>query len=57
MAAGGVEVVVECGPGTALTGMVKRIAPRLRTANVADPAGLEVAAALLGSGAPAPASA
>jgi [acyl-carrier-protein] S-malonyltransferase len=57
MAADGVEVVVECGPGTALTGMVKRIAPRLRTANVADAAGLEAAAALLGSATPAPASA
>jgi [acyl-carrier-protein] S-malonyltransferase len=37
----GVDTFVECGPGSALTGMVKRIAPEARTLNVADVAGLE----------------
>jgi [acyl-carrier-protein] S-malonyltransferase len=56
MAADGIETAVECGPGSALTGMVKRIAPDIRTANVADAAGLETAAALISGVAPAPAS-
>jgi [acyl-carrier-protein] S-malonyltransferase len=37
----GVDAFVECGPGGALTGMVKRIAPEARTLNVADGASLE----------------
>lgn len=36
MVAGGVDTFVECGPGAALTGMVRRIAPEGRTLNVAD---------------------
>ncbi len=36
----GVDTFIECGPGSALTGMVRRIAPRARTANVRDPATL-----------------
>jgi len=36
----GVDTFIECGPGNALTGMVRRIAPRARTANVSDPATL-----------------
>ena len=36
MAADGVDVFVELGPGTALSGMVKRIVPEARTLNVAD---------------------
>jgi [acyl-carrier-protein] S-malonyltransferase len=36
MADEGVDTFVECGPGNALTGMVKRIAPEARTFNVAD---------------------
>lgn len=56
MAVEGVTIAVECGPGSALTGMVKRIAPDLRVANVADGAGLEAASALLTGAATAPAS-
>ena len=37
----GVGTFIECGPGSALTGMVKRIAPDARTLNVADVAGLQ----------------
>ncbi|MEJ7136936.1 ACP S-malonyltransferase [Amphibiibacter pelophylacis] len=33
----GVTTTVECGPGKALSGMVKRIAPDMVTLNVADP--------------------
>jgi [acyl-carrier-protein] S-malonyltransferase len=56
MAVEGVTIVIECGPGSALTGMVKRIAPGLRVANVADRAGLEAASALVTGAATAPAS-
>jgi [acyl-carrier-protein] S-malonyltransferase len=56
MAVEGVTIAVECGPGSALTGMVKRIAPDLRVANVADRAGLEAASDLLTGAATAPAS-
>jgi [acyl-carrier-protein] S-malonyltransferase len=41
----GVDTFIECGPGTALTGMVKRIAPESRTRNVSDMATLETTAA------------
>jgi [acyl-carrier-protein] S-malonyltransferase len=41
----GVDTFIECGPGTALTGMVKRIAPAARTLNVSDMASLETTAA------------
>ena len=53
MAADGVDMAVECGPGSALTGMVKRIAPDIRTANVADAAGLDAAVGLIAGVAPA----
>ena len=56
MALDGVTIAVECGPGSALTGMVKRIAPGLRVANVADRASLEAASALLAGATTAPAS-
>lgn len=36
----GVDTFIECGPGSALTGMVRRIAPGARLANVSDPATL-----------------
>jgi [acyl-carrier-protein] S-malonyltransferase len=37
----GVETFVECGPGNALTGMVRRIAPEARTLNVSDSSTLQ----------------
>ncbi|MDQ6682940.1 MAG: ACP S-malonyltransferase [Chloroflexota bacterium] len=41
MAAAGVDLFIECGPGNALTGMVRRILPQARTASVSDPSGLD----------------
>lgn len=43
----GVDLFVECGPGTALTGMVKRIVPAARVANVGDADSLAAALAAL----------
>ena len=37
---GGIEAIVECGPGKVLTGMIKRIAPDLLAMPVYDPASL-----------------
>ena len=53
----GVDTFVECGPGAALTGMVRRIAPEARTLNVADPATLEATIAALGEAGRVPARA
>jgi [acyl-carrier-protein] S-malonyltransferase len=39
----GVDTFVECGPGSALSGMVTRIAPEARTLNVNDPQTLAAA--------------
>jgi [acyl-carrier-protein] S-malonyltransferase len=47
MVADGVDVMIECGSGAALAGMVRRIAPSVRTAAVADAASLEAAATLV----------
>jgi [acyl-carrier-protein] S-malonyltransferase len=47
MVSDGVHTFIECGPGTALTGMVKRIAPEARTLNVSDMATLEHAVAAM----------
>lgn len=47
MVGDGVNTFIELGPGAALTGMVKRIAPESRTLNVSDLATLEGAAAAL----------
>jgi [acyl-carrier-protein] S-malonyltransferase len=44
MTAEGVDTFVECGPGNALTGMVRRIVPQARTLNVFDPASLATSA-------------
>ena len=40
MAARGTTRVIEFGPGTVLTGLVRRIAPEIACYNVADPAGV-----------------
>jgi len=45
MVAEGVDTFIELGPGAALTGMIKRIAPDSRTLNVSDMATLETTAA------------
>ena len=47
MVADGVDTMVECGPGAALIGMVRRIAPEVRTATVSDAASLAIAVGLL----------
>lgn len=56
MVADGVDTFVECGPGAALTGMVRRIAPDVRTFNVADPASLQATVQALGASVAAEAS-
>jgi len=45
----GVDTFIECGPGSALTGMIKRIAPETRTLNVADVASLDETLQALGA--------
>jgi [acyl-carrier-protein] S-malonyltransferase len=56
MADEGVDTFVECGPGNALTGMVRRIVPGARTLTVSDPASLAASAdALAGTVAGVPA--
>jgi [acyl-carrier-protein] S-malonyltransferase len=56
MADEGVDTFVECGPGNALTGMVRRIVPGARTLHVSDPASLAASAeALAGTVAGVPA--
>jgi [acyl-carrier-protein] S-malonyltransferase len=45
----GIRTVIECGPGKVLTGMVKRIAPALKSASLFDPATLEEVKGLLAS--------
>jgi len=42
------DPVVEIGPGTVLTGLVKRILPGAVTANVNDPKSLEATLTMLG---------
>jgi len=41
----GVDTFIECGPGSALTGMIRRIAPTSRTLNVSDMTTLDATAA------------
>ena len=52
LVAAGVDTMIECGAGAALTGMVRRIAPEVTTATVSDAATLDEAAALLGAPTP-----
>jgi [acyl-carrier-protein] S-malonyltransferase len=47
MAESGVEVMIECGAGAALVGMVRRIAPDVRTGTVSDASTLAAAIELL----------
>jgi [acyl-carrier-protein] S-malonyltransferase len=47
MVADGVDTMIECGAGAALVGMVRRIAPDVRTGTVTDTASLGAAAVLL----------
>lgn len=47
IAARGVTHIIECGPGKALSGMVKRIDASLVTGSLADPAGLAEAKEML----------
>jgi [acyl-carrier-protein] S-malonyltransferase len=47
MAEEGVDTFVECGPGGALTGMVRRIVPDARVLNVSDRASLAASAGAL----------
>ena len=56
MVADGVTTFIELGPGAALSGMVRRIAPGVRTLNVADQASLAATVEAL-AGVPARASA
>ena len=56
MVADGADVMIECGSGAALVGMVKRIAPGVATGTVADRTTLEAAAAALAERAGAHAS-
>jgi [acyl-carrier-protein] S-malonyltransferase len=48
MVATGVETMIECGAGAALVGMVRRIAPEVRTGTVTDAATLAASIELLG---------
>jgi [acyl-carrier-protein] S-malonyltransferase len=48
MAATGVKTFVEIGPGTVLTGLIRRILPDATTLNVNDPKSLEATRAALG---------
>jgi [acyl-carrier-protein] S-malonyltransferase len=56
MVADGVDTFVECGPGSALAGMVRRIAPGARTLGVSDVTTLDATARAL-AGEPAGATA
>jgi [acyl-carrier-protein] S-malonyltransferase len=47
MAEDGVDVAIECGAGSALVGMIRRISPEIHALSVADAAGLDAAVRLL----------
>ncbi len=50
LAAAGVGLFVEVGPGKVLSGLIRRIVPDAEVANVEDPATLDAVAARLGEG-------
>ena len=50
----GVETMIECGAGSALVAMVRRIAPEVRTGSVSDSATLDAAVELLARPSEAP---
>ncbi|CAN5614588.1 MAG: ACP S-malonyltransferase [Chloroflexi bacterium] len=52
----GVDTMIECGSGTALIGMIKRIAPQVRTASVTNADSLASASEMLRATVPAKAS-
>ena len=47
MAAAGVDTFVEIGPGTTLSGLIRKTVPSARVTNVNDPASLQAAVKLL----------
>ena len=49
MVADGVDTAIECGSGSALVGMARRIAPSMRLGHVADPTSLDDAMGLIGA--------
>src|SRR5574337_1266111 len=47
MAAAGVDTFVEIGPGTTLSGLIRKTVPSARVANVNDPSSLQATVRLL----------
>ena len=47
MKAAGITDIVECGPGRVLVGLIRRIAPEIKTHNIYDQATLEKTLAAL----------
>ena len=49
MAADGVSIFVEVGPGAVLSGLIRRIAPEAKTVSLSEPGGLEKLEGVLAS--------